>query len=37
MPRFDADVATDQLWFRKNGNNLEVSIIGTSDKPTMGN
>ena len=30
-------MATDQLWFRKNGNNLEVSIIGTSDKLTMGN
>ncbi|MBK7003295.1 MAG: calcium-binding protein [Rhodoferax sp.] len=37
VARFDADVATDQLWFRKNGNNLEVSIIGTSDKLTMGN
>ncbi len=32
--RFLAGVAFDQLWFRRpaNSNNLEVSIIGTSDK-----
>jgi Ca2+-binding RTX toxin-like protein len=29
VARFDATVATDQLWFRKVSNNLEVSIIGT--------
>jgi Ca2+-binding RTX toxin-like protein len=28
---FTADVASDQLWFRKRGNNLEVTIIGTQD------
>jgi Ca2+-binding RTX toxin-like protein len=30
-------VATDQLWFRHVGNNLEVSIIGTSDTETISN
>ena len=37
VARFDASVATDQLWFRKVSNNLEVSIIGTTDKLTMTN
>lgn len=37
VARFDATVATDQLWFRKVSNNLEVSIIGTTDKLTMTN
>lgn len=31
------DAANDQLWFRKVSNNLEVSIIGTSDKFTISN
>ena len=30
-------VATDQLWFRRVSNNLEVSIIGTGDRATIGN
>ena len=30
-------IATDQLWFSHVGNNLEVSIIGTSDKATVNN
>ncbi|WP_369802140.1 putative Ig domain-containing protein [Pseudorhodoferax sp. Leaf265] len=30
--RFGADIAADQLWFRQVNNNLEVSVIGTSDK-----
>ena len=30
-------VATDQLWFRRVGSNLEVSIIGTDDKSTISN
>jgi Ca2+-binding RTX toxin-like protein len=30
-------VATDQLWFRRSGSNLEVSIIGSTDKTTIGN
>jgi Ca2+-binding RTX toxin-like protein len=34
---FDADIAADQLWFRQVGNNLEVSVIGTSDKFTINN
>ncbi|MCB0065837.1 MAG: hypothetical protein KDD77_01730 [Caldilineaceae bacterium] len=35
--RFDIGIAVDQLWFRHVGNNLEVSIIGTSDKFTIQN
>ncbi|WP_077001411.1 putative Ig domain-containing protein [Variovorax sp. KK3] len=34
---FGSDVRADQLWFRKAGNNLEVSIIGTDDKLTVNN
>jgi Ca2+-binding RTX toxin-like protein len=34
---FLAGVATDQLWFRHVGNDLEVSIIGTSDSATIEN
>lgn len=34
---FGSDIATDQLWFRQFGNNLEVSVIGTSDKFTLNN
>ena len=30
-------VAKDQLWFRKMNNNLEVSIIGTTDRFTVSN
>jgi Ca2+-binding RTX toxin-like protein len=37
VARFDAGIATDQLWFSKTGNNLDVSIIGTADKFTMAN
>ncbi|RAR78199.1 hemolysin type calcium-binding protein, partial [Paracidovorax anthurii] len=32
IAKFAGDVSSRQLWFRKAGNNLEVSIIGTSDK-----
>ena len=28
-------ISSDQLWFRKVGSSLEVSIIGTSDKVTI--
>lgn len=35
--RFEAGIAVDQLWFTKTGNNLDVSIIGTSDKFTLSN
>ncbi len=34
---FLSGVATDQIWFRHVGNNLEASIIGTSDKLTISN
>lgn len=33
--RFGPDVTADQLWFRRNGNELEVSIIGTEDRSTI--
>jgi hypothetical protein len=33
--QFGAGIASDQLWFRHAGNNLEVSIIGASDKMTI--
>ena len=29
---FGPDIATDQLWFSHVGNNLEISIIGSTDK-----
>ncbi|MEN3109664.1 putative Ig domain-containing protein, partial [Uliginosibacterium paludis] len=32
-----ADIAATQLWFARNGNNLEVSIIGTADKMVVSN
>jgi len=35
--QFDAGIATDQLWFRKVSNNLEVSVIGTADRFTISN
>lgn len=34
---FDSTVAFDQLWFKRVGNNLEVSVIGTADKLTVSN
>jgi Ca2+-binding RTX toxin-like protein len=34
---FGAGLAYDQLWFAKSGNNLEVSIMGASDKLTVSN
>ena len=37
LARFLDGVATDQIWFRHVGSNLEVSIIGTSDKLTVQN
>ena len=33
--RFTTGIATDQLWFRALGSDLEVSIIGTNDKATV--
>jgi len=34
---FLAGIATDQIWFRHVGNDLEVSIIGTTDKALVQN
>jgi Ca2+-binding RTX toxin-like protein len=34
---FAADISADQLWFQHVGNNLEVSVIGTSDKFSIQN
>ncbi|TBV06424.1 calcium-binding protein [Phytopseudomonas dryadis] len=34
---FNGDVSAEQLWFRKTGSSLEVSIIGTQDKVTVSN
>ena len=34
---FGADVAYDQLWFERQGNNLKVSVIGTDDSVTVSN
>lgn len=35
--QFLSGIATDQIWLRKVSNDLEVSIIGTSDKATLSN
>lgn len=35
--QFLSGIATDQIWMRKVSNNLEVSIIGTTDKATISN
>ncbi|WP_431509824.1 calcium-binding protein [Variovorax sp. DAIF25] len=37
VAQFAADIAIDQLWFQKVGNNLEVSVIGSTDKFTLSN
>jgi Ca2+-binding RTX toxin-like protein len=37
LAQFAAGTAADQIWFQHVGNNLEVSIIGTSDKLTIQN
>jgi len=34
---FGAGVASNQLWFRHTGNDLEVSIIDTADRATVQN
>ncbi|WP_224770990.1 calcium-binding protein [Pseudomonas sp. FEN] len=33
--QFGAGISADQLWFRKSGSDLEVSVIGTADKVTV--
>lgn len=37
VAQFLAGVSADQIWFRQTGNNLEASIIGTSDALIMKN
>jgi Ca2+-binding RTX toxin-like protein len=37
VAQFGAGIATNQLWFRHVGNNLEVSIIGSTDKLAIQN
>ncbi|MEO6030957.1 MAG: calcium-binding protein [Burkholderiaceae bacterium] len=37
LMQFMAGVATDQIWFRHIGSDLEVSIIGTADRATVQN
>jgi Ca2+-binding RTX toxin-like protein len=37
VAQFANDIAFNQLWFLKTGNNLEVSVIGTSDKFVLTN
>ncbi|PIF77517.1 Ca2+-binding RTX toxin-like protein [Variovorax sp. 54] len=37
MAQFGVDIAAEQLWFRQVGNNLEVSVIGGTDKFTLNN
>jgi Ca2+-binding RTX toxin-like protein len=34
---FGKGIAADQIWFRKNGNNLEVSVLGGTDRVTINN
>ncbi|THF65559.1 hypothetical protein E6C76_08240 [Pseudothauera nasutitermitis] len=34
---FGDDIASDQLWFSRNGNHLQVSVIGTDDQVTINN
>lgn len=34
--RFGADIAADQLWFRQVGKDLEVSVLGSSDRFSVG-
>ncbi|MEO8024744.1 MAG: calcium-binding protein [Polaromonas sp.] len=33
---FGAGIAADQLWFTRNGNDLNVSVIGSTDKVSIG-
>ncbi|WP_245711350.1 putative Ig domain-containing protein [Paracidovorax valerianellae] len=35
IAKFGSDISSRQLWFRKSGNHLEVSVIGTNDKFTV--
>jgi Ca2+-binding RTX toxin-like protein len=37
VAQFGVNIASNQLWFRQVANNLEVSVIGTSDKFTLNN
>jgi Ca2+-binding RTX toxin-like protein len=37
LARFGTDIGYDQLWFRRSSSNLEVLVIGTSDKVVIKN
>ena len=37
LAQFGADIDKDQLWFRRSGTNLEVSVVGTNDKLIFNN
>ncbi|MCF6323456.1 MAG: hypothetical protein L3J89_03885 [Gammaproteobacteria bacterium] len=37
MALFGADISTEQLWFSRNGDNLNVSVIGTADQLVVSN
>jgi hypothetical protein len=37
VAKFMSGITSDQLWFKQTGNNLDVSIIGTTDKLTVQN
>ncbi|MCP1456103.1 calcium-binding protein [Pseudomonas kilonensis] len=34
---FGADVSPQDLWFRRSGSDLEISVVGANDKVTIGN
>ena len=35
--RFGADLSPEQLWFQRNGNNLDILVEGSSDRVTVNN
>jgi len=37
MALFGTDISTEQLWFSRSGNNLNVSVIGTADQLVVSN
>jgi len=37
LAQFQADIQAEQLWFRRVGSSLEVSVIGTEDRLSIGN
>ena len=35
--RFGSDLSPEQLWFQRNGNNLDILVEGSSDRVTVSN